>query len=67
MQIFLFVCLLKILRNQLLQNKNRSSILWSLEIFIIQKTRLAPPSYPVASDLEEVCENRGRGEEGLEA
>lgn len=29
--------------------RHRSSILWPLEIFIIQKTKPAPPSYPAAS------------------
>lgn len=32
------------------------------EIFIIQKTKPAPLSCPVASDVQEVCESRGPGE-----
>lgn len=47
--------------------RHRNSIIWPFEIFIIQKTKPAPPSCPVASDLEELCESAGREGEGLEA
>lgn len=42
-----------------LGTRRRRAILWSLEIFILQKTKPAPPSCLVVSDLEEVCESRG--------
>ena len=47
--------------------RRRSSISWPFESFIIQKTKLAPLSCPLASDWEEVCESRGHGGEGFEA
>lgn len=49
------------------RTRHRSSIPWPFEIFIVQKTKPAPLSRTrVASDLEEVCESRGRGREGVE-
>ena len=44
------------------RTSRRHSLPRPFETFILQKTKPAPPSGPVASDLEEVCESRGQGE-----
>lgn len=71
----MYICKIWGFVDRLLQNmkkinccktRHQSSVLQSFEIIIIQETKPVSPSCLVASDLEEVCESRGRGGKGLE-